>query len=138
MLINTNIKRIVGGGCEIKEVRYMDNVVWKKRNEYKIILNPDSLSYVKVYINSKGISTYSESNVEINDSSFYLKAEFTNRDFSKTVKIFINGRVVYNKNVVGEYERDYKGPIYAYDIRESFNTSILYSDKVNSIKVVIA
>lgn len=28
MLINTNIKRIVGGGCEIKEVRYMDNVVW--------------------------------------------------------------------------------------------------------------
>lgn len=115
----------------------MNNVVWKKKNEYKIILDPDSLSYAKVYINSIGIYTFSESNVEINDSSFYLKAEFTNRDHSKTVKILINGRVVYNKNVSGEFEREFHGPIYAYNIRESFNTSILYSNKVNSVKVVL-
>lgn len=137
MLINTNIKRIVGGGCEIKEIRYMNNVVWKKRNEYKVILDPDSLSYAKVYIDSRGISTFSESNVEINDSSFYLKAEFTNKDPSKTVKILINGRVVYNKKVSGEFEREFHGPIYAYNIRELFDTSILYSNKVNSVKVVL-
>lgn len=115
----------------------MDNVVWKKKNEYKIILDPDSLSYAKVYINSIEMSTFSESNVEINDSSFYLKVEFTNRDLSKTVEILINGRVVYNKNVIGEFLREFHGPIYAYNIRESFKTSILYSDKINSIKVMI-
>lgn len=115
----------------------MENVVWKKRNEYKIMLDPDSLSYAKVYINNREISTFPESNVEINDSSFYLKAEFTNRDLSKTVKILINGRVVYNKKVSGKFEREFHGPIYAYNIHESFNTSILYSNKVNLVKVVI-
>lgn len=114
----------------------MENVVWKKRNEYKIRLSPDSLSYAKVYINGIGISTFSESNVEINDSSFYLKAEFTNRNLSETVKILINGRVVYNKELTGEYYKNYKGPIYKYNIHENFDKSTLYSDKLNLIEVM--
>lgn len=114
----------------------MNNVVWKKKNEYKIRLDPDSLSYAKVYINNRGISTFSESNVEINDSSFYLKAEFTNRNPSETVKILINNRVIYNKELDGEYYENYNGPIYKYNISEKSDKFLLYSDKVNLIKVV--
>lgn len=50
MLINTNIKRIVGGGCEIKEVRYMNNVVWKKRNEYRFQISPQDEFIANIYI----------------------------------------------------------------------------------------
>lgn len=114
----------------------MNNVVWKKRNGYKIMLDHDSLSYAKVYINNRIISTFFESNVEINDSSFYLKAEFTNRNPSEMVKIFINNRIVYNKELAGEYYQEYKGPIYKYNISEKCDKFLLYSDKVNLIKVV--
>lgn len=30
MLMNTNIKRIVGGGYEVKEIKYMGSTIWKK------------------------------------------------------------------------------------------------------------
>jgi hypothetical protein len=30
MLINSDIKKILGGGYEVKEIKYMGNTVWKK------------------------------------------------------------------------------------------------------------
>lgn len=136
MLINSDIKRIVGGGCEIKEVRYMDSVVWKKKNEYKFIIDPDSYN-ANVYIDNIKLASY-YTTININDSTFILKVTFTRRNLSETVKIFINDTVIFNEKVDGEYERDFNGPIYAYDIRKSFNTSVLDSNKVNSIKVVLS
>lgn len=136
MLINTNIKRIVGG-CEIREVRYKESTIWKKKNEYKLIVASDSLYTDHVYINNKELATYYKT-IEINDSTFRLNVTFTRRNLSETVKIFINDTIIFNEKVHGEYERDYKGPIYAYNIRKTCNTSILYSDKINSIKVVLS
>ncbi len=42
MLINTNIKRIVGGGYEVKEIKYMDNTVWIAGKNITIKIDNDS------------------------------------------------------------------------------------------------
>lgn len=48
MLINSDVKRIVGGGCEIKEVRYKDSVVWKKK--FELNSNIEQMNYSKCFI----------------------------------------------------------------------------------------
>lgn len=51
MLIDKNIKNIIGGGYNVSEVKYMDKTVWKKDIEM-IITNLDDAKYF--YINDDG------------------------------------------------------------------------------------
>lgn len=53
MLIDTKIQKIVGGGHKVNEVRYMDEIVWKEKEDIKMIItNLDDTKYF--YINNKG------------------------------------------------------------------------------------
>lgn len=96
MLINTNIKRIVGGGREIKEVRYKDSVVWKKK--FELSSNIEQMNNCKYFIS------------DIHHNYFYQSP--ANEDDRYWVLYFINMRGKYI-NFEIDY-RDYNNSPYRY------------------------
>lgn len=49
MLINSDVKKILGGGCEIKAIKYMDNTIWQKIED----VNPCDSSCQKVCLKGR-------------------------------------------------------------------------------------
>ena len=72
MLINTNIKKIVGGGCEIKEVRYMENVVWSGGKNITIEVEVDAK--LNLIIKNKAYRTGTYSFTMANDEELKVRA----------------------------------------------------------------
>lgn len=118
MLINTNIKRIVGGGCEIKEVRYMDNVVWSGGKNITIdyvLGNTRSIPTLKInreIFKTKSFYKMTGQNLEIwvetiERAEYVYDAKYDREVLYKgrlTVSISINGRPVYNNEVTTSKE----------------------------------
>lgn len=146
MLINTNIKRIVGGGCEIKEVRYMDNVVWKKAIPYNFVYNLSFSNYVnssncklnKISINNKEFSSSHELEIELEEKKALFSCKFMVnyiRVPEVTISITLNNTVIFDKGFSGYWgESDSSYPC---ECIKEFDTSLLRQNQTNIINISI-
>lgn len=105
MLINSDIKRIVGG-CEIKEVRYMDSVVWSFKGP--IITNFDDSRYFEKVNNRmklkkefhKGKVSFCYPLYDGSKYGLYNATSYNDQDITKviafnSVKNVINNKYIY-------------------------------------------
>lgn len=133
MLIDKNIKKILGGGYNVSEVKYMEKTVWKKGTEYRFKLSPDGYTDARIYVGaerlSKDYSTY------INVASDYINSgvAFTRTQRGAYLKLFINENMVFDELVYG----DVNGLLYDFYIDIPIKTYFLSEKNINYIKVVI-
>ena len=133
MLINTNIQRIVGGGYEIKEVRYMNNVVWKKRNEFRFQISPQDKSIANIYVNR--IRLLKDYPTLINTELDYVNMEvsFSSLRSASDVRIFVGEDIIIDRQIEGEFN----GRGYNFWLDFRLELRVLSKKNINYIKVVI-
>ena len=99
MLINSDIKKILGGGCEIKEVRHKDKVVWEKASLYIvncIFRGRDEL--VTVFFNAKKAEPYSSICINTDNQMFRLQC-IVKEVNSCRIAIYIDNKKYFNSYV---------------------------------------
>lgn len=133
MLIDKNIKKILGGGYNISEVKYMEKTVWKKGTEYRFKLSPDCYTNARIYVGAERLSKdYSK---YINVALDYINSgvAFTHTQRGAYVKLFINENMVFDELIYG----DVNGLLYDFYIDIPIKTYFLSEKNINYIKVVI-
>lgn len=133
MLIDKNIKKILGGGYNISEVKYMEKTVWKKGTEYRFKLSPDCYTDARIYVGAERLSKdYSK---YINVALDYINSgvAFTHTQRGAYVKLFINENMVFDELIYG----DVNGLLYDFYIDIPIKTYFLSEKNINYIKVVI-
>lgn len=133
MLIDKNIKNIIGGGYNVSEVKYMDKTVWKKGTEYRFKLSPEMYADARIYVGAERLSKdYSK---YINVALDYINSgvAFTHTQRGAYVKLFINENMVFDELIYG----DVNGLLYDFYIDIPIKTYFLSEKNINYIKVVI-
>lgn len=133
MLINSDIKRIVGGGCEIKEVRYMDSVVWKKGNEYKFQLSNEQDRSINIYANNIILSYY-PTLIETELSYVNLESIFRSSQEIVYMRVYVGEDLVFSNRVKGEYNTiDYD-----FAIQTRLDDYVLSKKNINYVRVMLS
>lgn len=96
MLINTNIKKIIGGGCEIKEVRYKDKVVWTKAPKYFVeCIFEGKEEVVTVSFNQIKSKAYTKMNIDSYEPMFRVTCEIDTKS-GVYLSLYRNGKLIEN------------------------------------------
>lgn len=134
MLIDKNIKNILGGGYNVSEVKYMDKTVWKKGNEYRFRLSSEVYTDARIYVDTKRLSK--DYSMYINVTLDYINSgvAFTYGQRGAYVKLFINEDMVFDELIYG----DVNGLLYDFYIDIPIKTYFLSKKNINYIKVVIS
>lgn len=131
MLITNDIKKIIGGGCEIKEVRYKDEVVWSDMPMYKINIKPKHWGFNN--FNISGIPLKNGKTTSIKTIDKYLKFTFTYFGTKETssVGLYINNMLCYQRDCSGPYLNGY----YNCEVSFDLETKLLKLNEVNNLKL---
>lgn len=123
----------MGGGCEIKEVRYMNNVVWKKRNEYRFQISPQDEFIANIYVNR--IRLLKDYPTLINTKLDYVNMEvsFSSSRSASDVRIFVGEDIIIDRQIKGEFD----GRGYNFWLNFRLELRVLSKKNINYIKVVI-
>lgn len=92
MLINSDIKKILGGGYEVKEIKYMGNTVWKKPLEIIVTSIEDTKYFDKV-----GEYYHLKQEVCTLDTVMFISAKF---DSASSYELNYEGYTISSENFI--------------------------------------
>jgi hypothetical protein len=138
MLIDKNIKNILGGGYNVSEVKYMDRMVWKKgpsAYKFKYSMHYESKIYGRtVSINDEKINPSDAVSVSSGEKMMKIYVSFTVLTSTRhNLKVDINGKEIINTIITGV--RNYEG-LYAFSYESEFATNILSENNVVNIIIL--
>lgn len=107
MLINTNIKKILGGGCEIKEVRYKDKVVWKKAPKYiaNCWVRDNAFTRIDVSFNKIKAEVNSITTIASENRLLRITCEMISNS-TVNIRVLRNGILIINQNITRDNTLD--------------------------------